>query len=230
VAGTYSQHVVVCGLGHVGSRVIENLLRANSDVIGVEQNMLTSLANRVEGWGVTVIEGDIRDPEVLKRAGIAKARTVVICTNNDLANLEAAIRCRELNPGVRLVVRLFDPELARRMKAALEIDEAFSASALAAPIFAGAALDVDVNRTFAVGGDIFSVGRVTINPNSRLAGATVGVVENEFDCSVIIHERNGTRDMHPAESLRLQAGDLLVILADLPTLNRVAAWNQGRRR
>jgi Trk K+ transport system NAD-binding subunit len=153
-----------------------------------------------------------------------------MCTDNDLANLEAAIRCRELNPDVRLVLRVFDAELAKRMKTALGIDEAYSTSALAAPIFAGAALDVDVNRTFAIGDEILSVGRFTLNPGSRLASSTVGAVETEFDCSIIVHERGGQRDMHPRDTLALEAGDSLVVLADLPTLNKVAAWNRSRRR
>ena len=227
VASTYRNHVVVCGLGHVGSRVAESLLNAGSEVVGIEQEPDTSLAERVRGWGVPIIEGDIRQREVLRKAGVARARAVVICTNNDMANLDAAMHCRDLNSSIRLILRLFDPELARRVKDVFAIDEAFSASALAAPIFAGAALEVEVGRTFAIDDDILSVGRLTIHAGSRLHGLTVGYVEDHFDCSVISHERDGRRDMHPRDTIELCAADRIIVLGDLPTLNRLAGWNRA---
>jgi Trk K+ transport system NAD-binding subunit len=226
VASTYRNHVVVCGLGHVGSRVVESLLNAGSEVVGIEQEPHSSLAERVRGWGVPIIEGDIRQREVLRRAGVPRARAVVICTNNDLANLDAALHCRELNPGVRLVLRLFDPELAHRVKDVFAIDEAFSASALAAPIFAGAALEVEIDRTFSIDEDVLSVGRLTVHAGSRLHGRTVGYIEDNFDCSIISHERDGQRDMHPRDTIELLPGDRIIVLADLPTLNRLAGQNR----
>jgi voltage-gated potassium channel len=227
IASTYRNHIVVCGLGHVGSRVTESLLNSGSEVVGIEQDPHTGLAERVHGWGVPIIEGDIRQREVLRKAGVARARAVVICTNNDLANLDAAMHCRELNPSVRLVLRLFDPELAYRVKDVFAIDEAFSASALAAPIFAGAALEVEVGQTFAIDNDVVSVGRLTIQPGSRLHGCTVGSLEDHFDCSVISHDRNGQRDMHPRDTIELCPADRIIVLADLPTLNRLAGWNRA---
>jgi voltage-gated potassium channel len=176
---------------------------------------------------VPIIEGDIRQREVLRKAGVARARAVVVCTNSDLANLDAAMHCRELNPSVRLVLRLFDPELAHRVKDVFSIDEAFSASALAAPIFAGAALEVEVGQTFAIDNDVVSVGRLTIQPGSRLHGCTVGSIEDRFDCSVISHDRNGQRDMHPRDTIELCPADRIIVLADLPTLNRLAGWNRA---
>lgn len=230
VASTYSNHVVVCGLGHVGSRVIENLLKSGTEVIGVEKNLATQpLISRVTSLGVPVIEGDIRSVEILDLAGVKKAKAVVMCSNDDMANIEAAIHCRKVNPQIRLVVRMFDAELARTMKETLGIEEAFSASALAAPIFAGAALDVDVDHTFALGDEVMSVGRFVVNADSKLAVNTVGQLEDGFECSVIVHERGGLRDMHPQSNIRLQGGDTIAVLANLPTLNQLAKLNRPKR-
>lgn len=228
IAGTYNRHIVVCGLGHVGSRVVESLLAAGSEVVGVEQAANRNSVARVRALGVTVIEGDIRERDVLRRAGLARARAAVICSDNDLANLEAALNCRELNPGVRLVLRLFDADLARRVKDVLAIDEAYSASALAAPIFAGAALEVHVERTFSVGDDVLSVGRVTVQAGSFLDGQTVGGIEERFDCNVIAHERDGHKDIHPTDRVQLAPGDCILVLSDLPTLSRLTAGKRTR--
>lgn len=229
VASTYQGHVVVCGLGHVGSRVVESLRNAGAEIIGVEQHGTLDTAGRVRAMGITVIEGDIRQTEVLRRAGITRARAVVICTDNDMANLEAAFHCRELNPTIRLIVRLFDAELARRVKASFNIDEAFSASALAAPIFAGAALEVEVDRTFSIGDDVLSVSRLTVASDGKLCGRTVGDIENRLDCSIIVHEREGLKDIHPLDTTILNPHDCIMVLADFPTIHRLASLN-GKRR
>jgi Trk K+ transport system NAD-binding subunit len=223
---TYSKHKIVCGLGHVGSRVVDSLLNAGSEVVGVDHNPDNPLVNRVRAQDVPVLIGDIRNADLLVKAGIKKAKAVIIATNNDMANLEAALQCRELNPEVRIVVRMFDAELARRVKGVFDIDEAFSTSSLAAPIFAGAALDVEVDRTFQVGDDVLSVGRLTVNDKCKLCEFTVGQVENQADCSIILLERKGHRDLHPPDDFPLQAGDMLVVLADFPTLQLLAKWNR----
>ena len=228
VASTYSNHIVVCGLGHVGSRVVESLLSAGSEVVGVEQAAEIDPVARLRALGVTVVQGDIRQREVLRRAGIAQAQAAVICTNNDLANLDAALNCRELNPKIRLIVRLFDAELARRVKTIFSIDEAYSASALAAPIFAAAALQVEGDRTFSIGDDILNIGRLSVQAGSRLHGRRVSDIENIFDCSIIALLRNDQKDIHPPPGLQLAPGDCIVILADLATLNRLTSWNHAR--
>lgn len=219
---TFNNHIVVCGLGHVGGRVAESLLKSGYDVVGIEQEESNKLAPRIRALGIPVIEGDVRLVEVLKRAGVERARSIIICTNNDMANIEAAFHCRDLNDKARLVVRMFDDNLAKRMKHVAGIDEIFSTSALAAPFFAGAALDLDVYRTFTVGDELLNVGRLAVDPQSSLAGQTIEYVEDTYDCSIILHKRNGVKDMHPSGELVLEAGDYMVILADFTTLNRLS--------
>jgi voltage-gated potassium channel len=228
LVSTYHDHVIVCGLGHVGSRVVANLIQAGSEVVGVEPNNSNGQAARVREWNVQVVEGDARQREVLRRAGILKARAIVICTDDDMANLEIAVHGRELNPKIRVVMRLFDEELAHRMKAIMGVEDAFSTSALAAPVFAGAALNIDVDRTFNIGDEVMSVGRLLVKANGRVQGSSVGHIENSLDCSIIVHIRDGRKNIHPQDNLQLAAGDLILVLADLPTLHRLTQWNYSR--
>jgi voltage-gated potassium channel len=228
LVSTYHDHVIVCGLGHVGSRVVASLIQAGSEVVGVETSGVNGQAARVREWQVQVVEGDARQREVLRRAGIARARAIVVCTDDDMANLEIAVHGRELNPNIRVVMRLFDEELAHRMKTILGIEDAFSTSALVAPVFAGAALNIDVDRTFNIGDEVMSVGRLTVKANGRLPGSSVGHVENSLDCSIIVHIRDGQKNIHPHDDLILMVGDLVLVLADLPTLHRLTRWNHSR--
>jgi voltage-gated potassium channel len=63
---------------------------------------------------------------------VAVARAIVIASNDDHANLEVALDARRMNPGIGVVRRLFDQQVATKIKPAFTVDEVFSVSALAA--------------------------------------------------------------------------------------------------
>src|SRR5438067_2048949 len=71
LASTYRQHVIVCGAGHVGFRVIEQLVQFNEDVVAIESNKNSLFGERVMNkLQVPLIVGDARQPDILKNAGI----------------------------------------------------------------------------------------------------------------------------------------------------------------
>lgn len=57
--------------------------------------------------------GDARFQQTLVGANIGKAKAIPATTDDDLANIEAALDAREINPGVRVVLRLFDDTLEK---------------------------------------------------------------------------------------------------------------------
>ena len=67
-------------------------------------------------------------------AGIGHALPTTMLTNDDLANLEIALDAKRMNGTIRVVMRMFDQRLAGKVGGALELDESFSTSALAAPL------------------------------------------------------------------------------------------------
>ena len=140
MASTYRDHVVVCGLGHLGVRVIEQLLASGVQVVGVERDADAPELAALEAKGVTVIPGDMRLDSVLQDAGIRHARAVVAATNEEMTNLEVAMDARRLNPSIRVLLRFHDHAIAQKIQNAFNIDAAFSAEALAAPVIAAMAL------------------------------------------------------------------------------------------
>jgi Trk K+ transport system NAD-binding subunit len=226
VASTFSDHVVLVGLGHLGFRVARELHNLGEDVIAVERDPRADLVAGVRELGFPIIEDDALKDETMHKAGIHRASAVILCTSDDILNLRMALKARSLNSKARIIVRLFDDDFANEVSARFGIDVAFSASALAAPAFAGAATQADLSRPITLEGRVLSMGRFVVRPRSALNGKTVGQFEHEFDASIVLHRRGAEADLHPQPDTSLETGDSLAIFADPHTLAQIARLNR----
>ncbi|MGC8874459.1 MAG: potassium channel family protein [Chloroflexia bacterium] len=225
LASTYHGHIVVCGLGHVGYRVVKHLLEFGQEVVAIERNPDAPFLDAVRRMGVPVLLGDASDAERLREAGVERAQAVIVATNDDLMNLRIVLNVRSLNPEIRIVLRMFDGELAERLGKGLGIRTAFSTSAIAAPAFATAAIHEGVSHSFVLEGDLLHISEIVIRSEGQLCGHTVQEIEEQLDLSVVFHQRGERRDMHPASDLRLEAGDRVLVFASLEQLARLERLN-----
>lgn len=223
LAETYSNHIVIVGLGHLGFRVARALHQMGEPFVAVELDPDAALATHVQDWDVPIVKGDANQYDVLRKARVDRAHTVVIVTSDDTLNLQIAIHARAINPQVRTIVRLFDDDFAREVRTAFGITAAYSASALAAPAFAAAAANLEPAQGLAVEGRQLNMSQLRLAPGSPLAGQAVGAVEQRFDLSVVLLRRNGRAELHPADDVELAAGDELTVFADSATLHQVRA-------
>ncbi len=226
IASTYRDHIIVCGLGKVGYRVVAQLLSFGEEVVGIEANENAPFVERVRQMGVPVIIADARQREWLIKAGIERASSIVVCTNDDLCNLDIALDARELKPDIKVVMRMFDGELAKKVGKGFGIHTAFSTSALAAPAFAAAATRANVTHSFYVDDQLLNISEITIQPGSPLAGWDIARLEQEFDMSVILCKSCDRVELHPAGDIVVHSGDKIVVSATLKVLNRLGQANR----
>jgi Trk K+ transport system NAD-binding subunit len=165
-----SGHVIICGLGNVGFRVAEELIRQGERVVAIEcrrDNPFISTARRL---GVAVIVADAGVPEVLRQAHASHARALVAATDQELVNLEVALLVREMNPQLRVIVRLTDPHLAQTLRQAANVRLAMSIPDLVAPAFVAAVFGERVRSLFQMEGAVIVVVDMVIQPNDPLLG------------------------------------------------------------
>jgi Trk K+ transport system NAD-binding subunit len=225
MASTYSNHVIVCGVGKLGYRVILQLLEFGCDVVGIEVGPQSRFVERVQALGIPLIVANARRSENLAKAGVERADAIVLCTDDELTNLDIALDARELNPDIKVVMRMFDAEFAQRVEKGFNIHTAFSTTALAAPLFAAAAMRVNIRHSFYVGHQLLNLSEVLVEAGSRLMGWSVEKLEAEMDLSVVCYQSGDAADLHPVPDLVLNAGDKIVILASLETLERLKEVN-----
>jgi Trk K+ transport system NAD-binding subunit len=95
--------VIIAGFGLAGRCVAELSDRAGYEYVIVDRN-----AETVEtqlGLGRRVIAGRVADPDVLRRAGIAKADVLALTIPDEEAVLRATELARRMNPGIYIIAR-----------------------------------------------------------------------------------------------------------------------------
>ncbi|MBD0336885.1 MAG: NAD-binding protein [Cyanobacteria bacterium Co-bin13] len=156
---------LVCGLGSLGQHCVANL-----KTFGVQVNAV-NLA-RPEQWEIPQIPdlldhlviGDCRYAEVLEQAGVKQCRAVLLVTENERVNLEAALTARVLNPNVRIVVRSDKQNLNALLALQLNNLIAFEPTELAAPAFALEAFGEALLGFFRIEDHRFQILRRQIHP------------------------------------------------------------------
>lgn len=213
-----SHHVVVCGIGHTGYRVVQELRRLGEDVVAIEQRPEAPFVEPVRAQGVPVHIGNAGRDELLEKVGIARAKAVVCATSDDLANLEIALDAKRMNPDIRVVMRMFDQRLAQKVGGALELDESFSTSSLAAPLIAMQATQEGVRSAYRLDDNIRVTAEVIFGKD---AGERSVYELEERGAFRIVSLRRGDdasfTSVRPKDAVR--PGDVLIIdtaAVDLP--------------
>ncbi len=221
LASTSSNHVIVVGLGKLGFRIVQQLLEFGQDVVAVELDTHKPFIPLVRDLGVPVIVADARRGNALVSAGIDRASSIVCCTQDDLTNLDIALDARERRSDVKVVLRMFDADLANRVERGFGIHTVFSMSGLAAPAFAAAATRAHIEYSFYVDDQLLHVAQVTVDPDSRLVGQMVEQVERQYNLTVVMHRRPDEQHLHQRSDEVLAAGDGIVVVASLETLGQM---------
>ncbi|MEV6501490.1 NAD-binding protein [Streptomyces prunicolor] len=172
-------HVVLLGLGKIGTRVLTRLRELNIPVVCVEADPEArglAVARRLR---VPVILGDVTQEGVLESAKIHRAHALLAVTSSDTTNLEAVLYARSVRPDLRVVLRLYDDDFAtavyRTLRAAHPgaLTRSRSVSHLAAPAFAGAMMGRQILGAIPVERRVLLFAAMTVGGHPQLDGKTI---------------------------------------------------------
>jgi Trk K+ transport system NAD-binding subunit len=217
VASLYRNHVVVVGLGKVGYQIVKGLLALRETVVGVDLADGTKLRPELLDFGVPIIRGNARNAKTLEQAGVPVARAVILATSDDLTNLDAALTARDLNPGARIVLRLFDESLAAKVAGAFTLP-AISTAQVAASAFIAAATGRKVYQEFRLADRLLHLTDLTIDPAGRLLGQTVGAIQASHVVNIVMHQGPSGVNINPEHATVLGPGDSILVIAPIERL------------
>lgn len=216
-------HIVVCGLGNIGIRVVEELRRRKAPVVVIEKTPQGRFLSEARRLRAAVILGDACFKDVLAKAHAARAKAVVAATNDDLVNVEIALLARDLNPKQRVVVRLDDPTLAAALKTAAPIRHALAVPALAAPAIVAALYRDRILCLFTCRSQLMAMVEVTLDEDSAPRWAGQAVREAAIDFRFVPVDLVSEGQPAPLAEIpnrRLRPGDRLTVATAMGDLDR----------
>jgi len=220
-----SDHVIVVGLGNVGTRIVGQLHDLGISVACVDKNENAAGVPMARRLGLRVVIGETHREDVLRTAGVATCQALVSVTNSDSVNLETALHARALASDIRIVLRLGDDDLAARVQRNVGNTISRSVPYVAAPSFAAAMLEHQVLRTIAVGRHVLLIADFTVSPGSELDGAAVQAAHQTglVRLLAVAPGAGGPVNWSPAADLRLAAQDRLYVIATRAGLSGILA-------
>ncbi|ELS55033.1 NAD-binding protein [Streptomyces viridochromogenes] len=173
-------HVVLLGLGKIGTRVLTRLRELHIPVVCVEADPEARGLATARRLRVPVVLGDVTQEGVLEAAKIHRAHALLAVTSADTTNLEAALYARSVRPDLRVVLRLYDDDFATAVYRTLRAahphasTRSRSVSHLAAPAFAGAMMGRQILGAIPVERRVLLFAAVGVAGHPQLEDKTVG--------------------------------------------------------
>jgi Trk K+ transport system NAD-binding subunit len=225
-ASAVRDHFIVAGAGKVGARIIKDLLQLGEAVVAVDLLAEGELISEIMDLGVPLIQGNCRHRRTLEQAGAARARSLILVTDDDLANLDGALTAREIRADVHVVLRLFDETLADKVASGFKIP-AISIAATSAPAFIAAATGRRVLAGFSLDSmTTLHVADVGVVAGSPIDGLDVGTVQATHQVNIVLHRSGDRTVVNPSHDVVLCAGDRMLVLAPI---DRIASLEKPAR-
>ncbi len=232
--GQVGDHFILCGYGRMGRQIARDLLREGVGfvVTDVNQASLDVAAND----GLLVVYGNATEDDVLRRAGIERARGLITAVANDSDNIFVTLSARALRPDLPIVARAnYDDAVHKLRRAgATQVVSPYSMAGQQMALLAVRPSTVDFVETLlrGAGGDLL-LEDVRIAPASPLVERSIGEARRRFaaGATLLAIQRDGQMLAPPPEDLTVRAGDVIAAVgtgSQLRTLEHACEGNSVR--
>lgn len=219
-----NNHFVLCGYGRVGESIAGTLRQQKADFVVIDQS-LNSHTRAIQQDCLAILD-DATNHDVLRRAGIERARGLITAFGDDAYNTYAVLTAREINPRLTIIGRANNDDAARRLKQA-------GATHIILPAVIGGMqmarlalrpATVQFIETVLLGKEgEFVVEEVYIGESSTLIGASIKEIEERFAGVRIlaIRKKHGDIVINPSFNTEVEAGGSLTAFGTMDQLQAV---------
>lgn len=213
-------HFIVCAYGRVGRTVSREFKEENAPVVVIETD--EDKEERMIDDGVEYLIDDPSQEEVLREAGVERARGLICAVDSDATNVFITLMARAINPDLFIVARASEPQSIERLRNA-------GANRVISPyVTSGHHMAVMALRPGVVGTlDIvtpvesgLSLEELYVEDGSPLVGKTAAAVCGAASLLAIRHP-NGKVTANPRSNTRLRPGDMLILLGEEDQLRAI---------
>lgn len=222
-------HIVVCGYGRMGRAVVEVLRERKIDFAVVELD--SDRFNELSEAHLPAVRGDATNENVLRDAGIDRAKTLIACLADDAHNVYSVLIARQLNPSITVIARAVEDGAEQRLKlaGANRVLNPYRDGGTRLALTALKPNVADFLEASLMGSSVdFELAEVVVHPSSDLVGKTLAGAEvrQRFGIIVVALKNSERSIFNPGPEERIEAGDVLVALGPLQALERVEKATQ----
>ena len=211
-------HYIICGFGRVGRQVARDLKAAGASYVVVDSN--PESREHTVAAGVRYLEGEPSDDELLRAAGIERARGLVACMDSDAENIFVTLTARELRGDIAIIARAAAEDSEKKLKRA-GADRVISPYKASGTEMARLALHPQVSGTQQVAAQ-YRMEEIEVGAGCAGVGRTVGDVRGGAFIVGVRHADGSFAPM-PAAETTLGQGDVIMALGTPNTLDRLEA-------
>jgi voltage-gated potassium channel len=224
---TISDHFILCGYGRIGSIVAHQFRLQSMPFVVIERDAVR--VQEALNDGHLAIEADASREDVLKRAGIDRARGLIAAVGTDAENVYAVLSARVLRPDLFIIGRAETDDSVQKLHRA-------GANRVVSPYQIGA---VQMAQTAIRPAVVDFVELATSSENLELAMEEITVaagsalvdrsildanLRQRFGVIVVAIQRQDRHmDFNPEPDTAIRAGDKLVVLGRPHSLKRLEA-------
>jgi voltage-gated potassium channel len=220
-------HFIVCGGDETALTIIRELHQTKKDFVVIEPSK-ERIDRILVSYPILYIRGDPAEDEVLKQAGVERAKGVLLSLPTDEANLFVTITVRNLNPHIRIVAKGIDVKSHGKMLkvgadyvvSPTDIGGMRMASQMLRP-----AVVTFLDTMLRDKEQGLRVEEVEVKMGSALAGKTVGDsgIRSKTRALLVAIKRGGETgyDFNPADASVINEGDALIFIASPDSLREL---------
>jgi voltage-gated potassium channel len=213
-----SDHFLVCGFGRVGRQVVRDLRAAGASYVVIDRNPESLEA--AAAAGIPYLEGEASDEQLLRQAGIERARALLACVDSDAENVFITLTARELRPDLTIVARASgeesEPKLTRAGAQRVVSPYKSSGSEMAR-----LALHPQVAGVVAVAPE-YRMEEIDVTPGCAGAGRPLADIAGSAIIAAL-RRPDGELVPQPAGETIVQPGDVLIAMGTASTMDRLEA-------
>jgi voltage-gated potassium channel len=220
-----SGHYIIAGYGRVGRQVAQEFKKRQVPFVVIEKS--EEGVRRLFAEGVLCIQGEATDDDVLRRAGIESAKTLISTLPDEAQNVYLTLTARDINKNLHIIARA-DYEDGEKKLLRAGADHVVSPHVLGGQRMAMASLRpnvVDFMHVTALGESGLTIEEVMIPEGCLLDGKTLveSRLKQDYGVTIIGIKKAGQKMIvAPGPETVLNASDVLVLIGDNENLERLS--------
>jgi voltage-gated potassium channel len=212
---SFENHHIVCAYGRVGRQVVRDLRAARSSFVVIDP--LPENRHLAERDGLLFIEGDATEDAVLLRAGIDRARSIIVCADSDADNVFITLTARELRGDIAIVARAAAEDTEKKLARA-GADRVISPYKASGTEMARLALHPQLSGVVEVDVE-YRLEDLVAGEGCEAVGQTIGDIRG--GSMIVGLRRSDGFHPQPTADTTIMAGDVLVAIGTPATLRRL---------